>query len=45
MTSVTLHPWHLTTTSTVTRPMCAKQAATVKGFYFCGRNIDGKDGP
>lgn len=44
MTSVTLHVWHATMTSTVTRPTCAKQAADVKG-YFCGLNIDREVGP
>ncbi len=44
MTSVTLHVWQPTTTSTVTRPMCAKQAANVKG-YFRGLNIDCDVGP
>lgn len=55
MTSMTLHTWHRTMTTSVvthagvtrtsvTRPMCAKQAANVKG-YFCGLIIDGDVGP
>jgi hypothetical protein len=46
MTSKTFNHWHLqSTANVVSRPTCAKQAATTTKVYFRGLCIDGDDGP
>ena len=46
MTSKTFNHWHLQSTSNaVSRPMCAKQAATMTKVYFRSLCIDGDNGP
>lgn len=46
MTSTTFHQWHLQlTTTTVVRPMCAKQAACTTKVNCFGLYIGGDDGP
>lgn len=45
MTSSTLTVWQPVTTTTVTHPLCAMQAANTLKVYFRGLCIDGDAGP